>query len=380
MFDFIKKAVSKVVNKLKKEKEEELEASEKGPQPSREEKDIELMELSKKGEEKGGVEKNKALVKAEKAGRNKRVEEKVEKRVKEKLKVGLLKKAKALITKKIKIEEKDISNLLEDFEVELIEADAAFEVAEIIKEELRKKLIGKEVSREELNSIVKEVLKETLSSIMPPPIDFLSLVRELLNKEKPLKIVFFGPNGSGKTTAIAKVANLLKNNSISVVIAASDTFRAAAIEQLNIHAERIGVKLIRGEYGSDPSSVAYNAIKHAEAKGVDVVLIDTAGRLEVDTNLMRELEKIVRVTKPSLKIFVVDSTIGNAAYDMVREYNDLVGIDGIILTKVDLDSKGGVVISLYKETEKPIFLVSFGQGYEQIESFDKNKFIDKILN
>ncbi len=372
MFDFLKKAVKKVVEKVGKDK--------KGEEVVKEKEKIEKVEeeakVVKKAEGKERKEKEKSLVK-EKEKKEKKAVKKQRKKIEEKAKVGIIKQVASLITGKVRIEEKDIEEMLEEFEIQLIEADTALEVAEEIREELKKRIVGKEVEKGKLKEILKKEMEDILLSMLP---EKKSIVEEVKKGEKPFVIVFFGPNGAGKTTTIAKIAKMFKDNGISSVVSASDTFRAAAIEQLQIHCDKVGVKMIKGSYGADPSSVAYNAINHAKTKGIDVVLIDTAGRLEVDTNLMKELEKIVRVTKPNLKLFVAESISGNSLYDMVKEYNEIVGIDGVILTKVDLDPKGGVLLSLYKATGVPIYMISRGQGYEEIEEFDKKSFVERILS
>jgi fused signal recognition particle receptor len=191
--------------------------------------------------------------------------------------------------------------------------------------------------------------------------------------------MFVGPNGHGKTLTVAKVANLLLKNGLSVVLACSDTFRAGAEEQLEVHALRLGVKVIKHRYGADPAAVAYDAVSHASSKGLACVLIDTAGRLQTDKGLMDELRKIARVSKPALKILVVDALTGNDAYDMAIKFNDAVGIDAAILTKVDADVKGGAAVSIMTATRKPIIYFGTGQGYEDLKPFDAQWLLDRIL-
>ena len=204
-------------------------------------------------------------------------------------------------------------------------------------------------------------------------------LKEIKNKKDlPYVIAFFGINGSGKTTSIAKIANMLKEKNISCVLAAGDTFRAASIEQLQIHADKIGVKLIKHTYGSDPAAVAFDAIKHAQSKNMEVVLIDTAGRMHSNTNLVDEMKKIVRVAKPDLKIFVGESITGNDCVEQAKTFNEAVGIDGIILAKADIDEKGGAAISVSYVTKKPILFFGTGQEYKDIEAFDKEKVMKNI--
>jgi len=196
----------------------------------------------------------------------------------------------------------------------------------------------------------------------------------------PYIICFLGVNGTGKTTTIAKIAHYLKKNNISSVAAASDTFRAAAIEQLSYHMQNIGIRVIKHEYKSDPASVAYDAIQHAKAKDVDVVLVDTAGRQVSNKNLMREMQKIVRVSEPDLIVFVGDSLAGNDALNQAKAFNNSVGIDANILTKFDADAKGGAALSISYETKRPILFVGIGQGYDDLEPFDSELFISNILD
>ena len=196
--------------------------------------------------------------------------------------------------------------------------------------------------------------------------------------EKPYVIVFFGINGSGKTTTIAKIAHLLQKNSLSVVLAASDTFRAASIEQLQEHADKLNIKLIKHNYGSDPSAVAFDAIKHSKAHNIDVVLVDTAGRLHSNINLIDEMKKIVRVTKPDLKIFVGESITGNDCVEQCSSFNENIGIDAIILTKADVDEKGGTAISISYVTKKPILYLGMGQSYDSLEEFNPEKIVASI--
>ncbi|MBR9703298.1 signal recognition particle-docking protein FtsY, partial [Candidatus Woesearchaeota archaeon] len=189
---------------------------------------------------------------------------------------------------------------------------------------------------------------------------------------------FIGVNGSGKTTTLAKIANLLQEEDMRVIMAASDTFRAAAIDQLQEHADNLGVKLITQGYGADPAAVAFDAIKHAKAKFADVVMIDTAGRLHSNTNLMAELEKVIRVAKPDLKIFIGESITGNDCIEQAKEFDRLVGIDAIILSKADVDEKGGAAISVSYVTGKPILYLGTGQSYGDLTPFDKEKIIRSL--
>jgi fused signal recognition particle receptor len=227
---------------------------------------------------------------------------------------------------------------------------------------------------------VKEEIKKALLKYLEKSSSDFDIVEFCKKSEKPVKILFLGPNGSGKTTTIAKIAKMLKENNLRCVFAASDTFRAAAIEQLEIHAKNLGIKVIKHEYGSDPASVAFDAVEHAKANSIDVVLIDTAGRQETNRNLIEEMKKISRVIKPNLKIFVVESIAGNSLIEQIREFKKNVGIDGIILTKLDCDEKGGAILGISKLTDIPIYYISYGQEYDKIEKYEPARFLERILS
>ncbi len=198
--------------------------------------------------------------------------------------------------------------------------------------------------------------------------------------EKPLNIAFIGVNGTGKTTTIAKVAQKLLSAGHSVVIAAADTYRAGATEQIEQHASNLGVKLIKHQYGSDPAAVVYDALKYAKANRIEVVLADTAGRMHTSVNLMEQLRKICRVTKPDMVIFVDEAVAGNDAVERAKKFDEVVGIDASILTKLDIDMKGGAAISIAHSTSKPIIFMGTGQGYGDLEKFDAEWLVDKLLS
>ena len=279
------------------------------------------------------------------------------------------------------ISEDDIADILDELFMSLIEADVAYEVAEDIIESLRGRLVGTRIKRgEDVEKIVRQSLREKLLEILgrEPP-DLILEASSRRPGERPLVVVFLGVNGVGKTTSIAKLAYKMKKAGITPVLAAADTFRAGAQEQLGEHAKRVGVPLVQGRYGADPASVAHDAISYAEARGYRAVLVDTAGRMHVDYDLMGELRKIVRVSKPDYKILVVDSLTGNDAVEQARRFNEEVGVDAIILTKVDADVKGGTAVSVAAVTGRPIAYIGVGQGYEDLEKFDPKKFVDEII-
>lgn len=301
-------------------------------------------------------------------------------RVFEKLRKGidsLLEKAT-----KTDLKAESLDPILKEFNLTLIENDVAVSVADKICDELKAKLHGVSVDRfEDRKTIVKKALRDALTSILTTEqkVDLVGIVKEKVKSKGPTIIVFVGINGTGKTTTISKVARFLMDHNYSVVLACSDTYRAGAIEQLEEHAKRLGVRLIQRPYGADAASVAFDAISHAKAHGINVVLIDTAGRMETNVNLMNEMEKIVRVTKPDLVVFVGDSLTGNDAVAQAEEFNKRVALGASILTKIDADAKGGAAISVAYITKKPIIFLGNGQEYKDLIAFDPNFVVDKIL-
>lgn len=285
------------------------------------------------------------------------------------------KKSFKLFSKKKTISEEEFKEYSEDLEMILLENNVALEVAEKIIDELKEKIINQELSKKEIEEKITESLKEIIEKVLIEPFD---LIKEIKEKEGPYTILFCGINGTGKTTHIAKIANMLKVKGISSVLAAGDTFRAAAVEQIKKHGENLDIKVISHDYGSDPAAVGFDAKKYAEKNNVKVILIDTAGRIHTATNLIKEMEKIKRVVKPDRTIFVGESITGNDATDQVKAFNDNIGIDGIILSKADIDEKGGTALSVGYTTKKPILFLGTGQNYEDIEPFDKKKFIEKL--
>ncbi|MBS3147373.1 signal recognition particle-docking protein FtsY [Candidatus Woesearchaeota archaeon] len=278
-----------------------------------------------------------------------------------------------ITTKKVSAEAFD--ELFWDLELALLENNVAVEVIEKIKTDLKSSIVDKLVPRGKVEEVIASSLHGSIESLFTvPSIDVLSKIKE----KKPFIICFIGINGSGKTTSIAKFTHYLQQNGLSVVLAAADTFRAAAIDQLQIHADNLKVKLIKHDYGSDPAAVAFDAIKHAEASKKDVVLIDTAGRLHSNVNLIDEMKKIVRVAKPDLKIFVGESITGNDCVEQAKKFDEAVGIDGIILSKADIDEKGGAAISVSFVTKKPILFLGMGQEYKDLQVFDKEKLLAGI--
>ncbi len=304
--------------------------------------------------------------------------EKVEK--KEEVKKGFLAKIKETIAYK-EIDVKKIEPILEEYVLLLSELDVAYEVAEQLMEEFKKKLAGVKIRRgTDEREVIERALRDAILALISiPGFDLVEEAKKARQEGKVLKIMFMGVNGVGKTTTIAKVAYMLKKAGITPVLAAADTFRAGAVEQLKTHAERIGVPIITKPYGSDPASVAYDAIEYAKARGFSVVLIDTAGRMHVDADLMNELRKVARVAKPDYKILVLDALTGNDAVEQAKFFDEAVGVDGVILTKVDADAKGGAVLSVAATIKKPILYLGVGQGYEDLIKFDPKWFVERLL-
>ncbi|MFH1325618.1 MAG: signal recognition particle-docking protein FtsY [archaeon] len=277
---------------------------------------------------------------------------------------------------KVKISEKDFEVYADELENLLLENNVALPVVEKMIEKLKKEIVGKELLKKEVEEDIKDSLRDIIEEILVTPFDLVEKIK--LKDEKPFVILFCGINGSGKTTTIAKIAEYLKKKKISCVLAAADTFRAASIEQLEKHGERLKVKVISQQYGADPASVGFDAISYAKKNHIDCVLIDTAGRMHTAKNLLKEIEKISRVCKPDLKIFIGESLTGNDAIEQVKSFDWAINIDAVILTKADIDEKGGTALSVGYVTKKPILFLGTGQDYDAIEPFDKNKFIERL--
>lgn len=367
--------------------EEKIEepAAEEEERPAEEEK----VEEPAVEEEKGPVEeglpveekvKEPILAEEEKAP----VEEEKIKAVEEekrelKPKVSVKGRLKAAITGAVELKDSDLKDLLSELELALLEADVEQTTAEEICREMRKKLAGKKIARgKSVEAFVKKEIAGILLGMMhTEQFDLLKKVRA--KKDKPFKILFLGPNGAGKTTSIAKLTWLLQSKGMKVIWAASDTFRAASIEQLEKHAKKLNVRVIKHQYGADPAAVAFDAVKAAQGKRIDVVLIDSAGRQETNSNLMGELQKIVRVVQPDLRLYVGEAFTGQSLLQQAKEYDKIVGVDAFILTKIDCDAKGGTTISLLYKLGKPILFVGVGQEYKDLKKFEPLFVLDKVI-
>lgn len=279
------------------------------------------------------------------------------------------------------ISEKDIEDILFELEMSLLEGDVAMEVAETIINSVKSDLVGQKIKRRsDVAEFTKVALKNAISDILDiEGKDITSLLEEAKKSGEPLKIMFVGINGTGKTTTIAKISTYFINKGYTPVIAASDTFRAGAIEQLTHHADNLNVKIIKHKKGADPAAVAFDAVAHARAKGKELVLVDTAGRMQTNINLMDEMKKIKRVIKPDLIIYVGDALTGNDSVEQAKKFNDAVNIDGIILTKADADAKGGAALSIGYVIQKPILFLGVGQSYSDIIEFKPEWMVEQIL-
>ncbi len=278
-----------------------------------------------------------------------------------------------------KIKEDKLEEILYELEIALLESDVAFPVAKEIVDTLAEDLKGKRVSREvTLAQGVEVALRDAITKAMTvPTIDLFEILKA---HPKPVVIMFVGVNGTGKTTTIAKLAYHMQKRGYTCVVAAADTFRAGAIEQLEKHAEAVGFKLIKHVAGADPAAVAYDAVEHARARKRDVVLIDTAGRMQTNTNLMDQMKKIKRVANPDLVFYIGDALAGNDAIEQAKQFNEAVGLDGIVLTKIDADAKGGAALSIAHTIGKPVVFVSVGQGYDDIKRFNVGWMVDRLLS
>ena len=276
------------------------------------------------------------------------------------------------------IREKHLENVLWEMELALLESDVAMEALEEMKAIIKKRLVGLRVeNRAAITPTIEKALKASLVELLSKTTFDPQILLE--KRDGPLIIAFVGVNGTGKTTTIARITDWLKQNGKSVVLAASDTFRAGAIEQLELHAERLGCKFIKHQAGGDPAAVAFDAVEHAKAKHRDIVLIDTAGRMQTNSNLMDEMKKIKRVAKPDLIMFVGDSLAGNDAIDQAKKFHEAVGIDAVVLTKLDVDAKGGAALSISSAIGQPIAFVGIGQEYGDIMPFDATWIVERIF-
>jgi fused signal recognition particle receptor len=280
------------------------------------------------------------------------------------------------------LSDKDIGQVLDEFLLVLVQNDVAYDVAKKICDSLRQKLEITQVRRfsdptQPARTVLREVLLDLLKGSGGEA--FFKVLDENKGQHKPAIILFVGVNGTGKTSTVAKIGYLLQRKGYSVLIAAADTYRTGSIEQIEEHARRIGIRTIKHDYGGDAAAVAFDAANYANAHGTNAVLIDTAGRMQTNKNLLEEMKKIARVAKPNITILVVDALTGNDAVEQGRSFSEAVNIDGVILTKLDADAKGGSSISMAAIIGKPILFATVGQNYEDIISFEPEQMVEKII-
>ena len=275
-----------------------------------------------------------------------------------------------------------LDEILFELEEELLQSDMGHSAVMEVINTLKANLIGSRIdTRTGLESIVEKIVRKSLQNLLEAGYwDFDRTIHSFVTEDTPVSIMIVGVNGTGKTTTTAKIAHRLKEQGYSVVLAAADTFRAGAIDQLSTHAERIGVRCIKSQRGGDSAAVSRDAIESAKAKGDDIVIIDTAGRMQNKTNLMEELRKVHRITQPHLVIFVADALAGNDAVTQAKEFQRILNFDGVTLCKLDTDAKGGAALSIAHATGRPIVLAGVGQGYEDLKDFDPEWFLDSILD
>ena len=281
------------------------------------------------------------------------------------------------------LSENEINELLGKLEINMLESDVAYEVAQNILTDLKQQLVYEKVKRAtDTSDVIIEKFKRSIEDVFAKAatIDIFSKIAEKNSTGQPYVITFLGINGTGKTTTIAKFTKMLKKKGLSVVIAAGDTHRAGAIEQVSEHADRLGIKVVSQRYGSDPAAVARDAVMYAKTHHINIVIVDTAGRIQTSKNLMEEMAKIVRVVRPDLKIFVGDALAGNDAISQAKEFLSATDYDGVILTKIDADARGGAALSIASVTGRPILYLGVGQEYDDLIPFEPSFFTKNLFN
>lgn len=278
------------------------------------------------------------------------------------------------------LRESTLDDTLDELEIALLQSDVALPVVEKIRRDLHRELSGRKLRwGADAEEVIRSCFEQSVRQILNrPTFDLATAIRG--HTPKPYVILFVGVNGTGKTTTVAKLAHWLRTGGFSVAIAAGDTFRAGAIEQLLVHGERLGIRVVRQQEGSDPAAVAFDAIQHARARELDVVLIDTAGRQHTNENLIEEAKKIRRVAPPQLTLFVGDALTGNDVVEQAKLFTSALEVDGLVLTKLDADAKGGAALSATFVTGKPILFVGMGQGYGDLRPFDPAWMVRRLLD
>jgi fused signal recognition particle receptor len=275
----------------------------------------------------------------------------------------------------------EVESLLQEFYLQLMAADVAVETADAVVEGLRQRLKEFRVPRfSDKREMVKDVLKSTLSSVIKTASiqDVLKTAEERRKSGRPVVIMFVGPNGSGKTSTVVKLAHYLRKKGYSAILASADTFRAGAIEQLETLGEKAGFLVVSQQYGADPAAVAVDAINKAASLRANFVIIDTAGRTEVDRGLLEEMRKIKRVAKPDYVIYIGDALAGNVAVNQARMFDEVVGVDFVVLAKLDADAKGGSAVSISHATGKPLLFVCTGQELDDLDDNPRQRLLDAL--
>lgn len=392
MFKFLKEKIQNAIGKFSQEVEE------KAPETKTEETAIKVHTEALEEENKNVLIKLKEKIVKKEEPKTSRLEElekkleeekkpkevtvteeeakQLEKNFTEEEKKGVFERIKQVIVTK-KISEDKFEEMFADLEIGLMENNVALEVVDKIRSDLKSQIVDKPIKRDEVETVVLSALKESISGLLniKRP-NLLELIHS--KKEGPYIIAFVGTNGSGKTTSIAKIANYLQLHHLKCVLAAADTFRSAAIQQLEEHAKKLNVPIVKHDYGADPAAVAFDAIKMAKARNLDVVLIDTAGRQHSNVNLVDEMKKIMRVAKPDMKLYIGEIISGNDCIEQIQQFDSAISIDGAILTKADIDEKGGTAISVSYVTKKPILFLCTGQEYKDIEEFNPEKILQSL--
>jgi fused signal recognition particle receptor len=282
-----------------------------------------------------------------------------------------------LIERELIVSETAVADALSELELTLLESDVALTATDAIIAHVKKSLVGKHRKiGESVDSLVVGALRAALLEVLGNGFNLLDYIR---THPRPVKILFTGVNGTGKTTTVAKIGSYLRKQGFSVVIGAGDTYRAGAIEQIGVHAERLGIKIIQHPEGGDPSAVLFDTVQYAASHKIDVVLADTAGRFHTKANLMSQLDKIKRVMKPDLVIYVDEAVAGNDAVTRAFEFDKTIGADAVILTKADMDSRGGAAISIAHTIGKPLMFIGTGQSYDDIAPFEPAQVVEELL-
>lgn len=366
MFEGLRKKLSSAIKVFAKKEEEQLEGDEAKP--------TEAQPPERKAEEPSPAVQVSAPSKKE---------EPREKKPEQPVKLSLMTKIKKTFSSTVTLNPREVDDFLESIKISLLQSDVSYEATEYFISDLKTKLESAKIESKDIQGALLEqvrmALLDTLEKGKKGVLIYDFIAQKITQGTTPVKILFLGPNGTGKTTTMAKIAYALKKRGISSVLSASDTFRAAAIEQTEHHAKSVGVPVIKSSYGADPASIAFDAIAYAKAHNIQVVLIDTAGRQETNKNLINEMQKMARVSKPDLTVFVGESTAGNQLTEQIKEFSKHVQIDGIILTKLDCDAKGGNAISMAYTVGIPLLLIGTGESYDALVQYTPQFMVDTIL-